>query len=177
MIVSEKSNRSNCRWLQVCVLLFAMVVLPFGIASAQDYEAVEKRLGEAVSTGELSLKQAVVMMDTLKKAGGAKNDQGLERAKAYLMKVKKELGEAVEAGRISKEDAAKRYEAAEKGIKERMATASRQRGGERQRTARVDRRAQYEGFERRIKAAVEAGMMTREETREKLEDYRKRIGR
>ena len=175
MIVSEKTNRSNSRWLKVCVLLFAMVVLPFGIASAQDYKAVERRLGEAVSKGELSLEQASVMLDALKKAGGAKKDQGVDRAEAYLMKVKKELGELVEAGRISKEDAAKRYEGAEKGIKERMAAASRQRGGERQRTARVDRRAQYEGFERRIKAAVREGKMTREEAGEKLEGFRRRM--
>ncbi|MCK4856973.1 MAG: M56 family metallopeptidase [candidate division Zixibacteria bacterium] len=169
MIVSETPKRSNSRWLQICVLLCAVVVLPLGIASAQDYEAVERRLGEGVAEGELTLKQASVMMDALKKAGGAKKDQDPDRAEAYLMKVKKELGELVEAGRISKEDAAKRYEGAVKGIKERMAAGRRQRGDDKQR--------EYEGFERRIKAAVEAGKMTREQAREKLEDYKKRIGR
>jgi len=167
MIVSNKSNQSNSRWLQICVLLCAMVVLPLGIASAQDYEAVEKRLGEAVSKGELSLEQAGVMMDALKKAGGAEKDQDSERAKAYLMKVKKELGELVEAGEISREDAAKRYEGAVKGIKERMAAGRRQRGDDKQR--------EYEGFERRIKAAVREGKMTREEAGEKLEGFRRRM--
>jgi len=57
------------------------------------------------------------------------------------------------------------------------AQGERQRGGEGQRTTRGDKRNEYEGFERRIKAAVEAGKMTREEAREKLEDYKKRIGR
>ncbi|KPL13177.1 hypothetical protein AMJ85_00115 [candidate division BRC1 bacterium SM23_51] len=175
MIVSETPKRPNTRWLRACVLLCAMVVLPLGIASAQDYKAVERRLGEAVSNGELSLEQAGLMMDALKKAGGAKKDQDSDRTKAYLMKVKKELGAAVEAGRIGREDAAKRYEAAEKGIRERMAAASRQRGGERQRTARVDRRAQYEGFERRIKAAVREGKMTREEAGEQLAGFRRRM--
>jgi beta-lactamase regulating signal transducer with metallopeptidase domain len=291
MIVSANPKRSNTRWLQACVLLCAMVVLPLGIASAQDYEAVERRLGEAVSSGELSLEQAVVMMDALKKAGGTRKDQGADRAEAYLMKVKKELGELVEAGSISREDAAKRYEGAVKAIKERMAAGRRERqrgargerergerrftredyaraeekmrkmveegkakpedverrliemrrmiaaqgergargeserdqrsitieeyrraeakmrkmiedgkakpedverrliemrkmiggqskrGGERQRTTRGDKRAEYEGFERRIKAAVREGKMTREEAREKLEDYKKRISR
>jgi hypothetical protein len=175
MIVSETPKRSKSRWLQACVLLCAMVVLPLGIASAQDYKAVERRLGEAVSSGELSLEQAGVMMDALKKAGGAKKDQGSDRAEAYLMKVKKELGALVEAGRISMEDAARRYEGAEKGIKERIAAARRQRDGERQRTARVDRRARYEGFERRIKAAVREGKMTRVEAGEKLEGFRRRM--
>ncbi len=100
MIVSNKSNQSNSRWLQICVLLCAMVVLPLGIASAQDYKAVEKRLGKAVSNGELSLEQAGLMLEALKKAGGARKDQGADRAEAYLMKVKKELGELVEAGKI-----------------------------------------------------------------------------
>ena len=163
MIVSETQKKSNTRWLQVCVLLCAVVVLPLGIASAQDYKAVERRLGEAVSKGELSLEQAGIMMDALKKAGGAKKDQGLDRAKAYLMNVKKELGAAVEAGRINKEDAAKRYEGAEKMIRERMAD----RGG--------DKRSEYEGFERRIKAAVETGKMTREEAGEKLKSLRRRM--
>jgi len=175
MIVSEIPKRSNTRWLQACVLLCAMVVLPLGIASAQDYKAVERWLGEAVSKGELSLEQAGVMMDALKKADGTKKDEDSDRAKAYLMKVKKELGALVEAGEISKEDAARRYEGAEKAIKERMAAASRQRGGERQRTARVDKRTEYEGFERRIKAAVEAGKMTRAEAREKLAGFRRRM--
>jgi len=168
MIVSDKPNRSNSRWLQACVLLCAMVVLPLGIASAQDYEAVEKRLGEAVSEGELSLEQAGIMLDALKKAGGAKNDQGADRAEAYLMKVKKELGELVEAGSISREDAAKRYEGAKKGLKARMAgRGERQRGDDKQR--------EYEGFERRIKAAVEAGKMTREEAGEQLKGFRRRM--
>ncbi|MBL7188128.1 MAG: hypothetical protein ISS70_17535 [Phycisphaerae bacterium] len=213
MIVSENSKRSNTRWLQICVLLCAMVVLPVGIALAQDYEAVERRLGEAVGNGELSLAQAGVMMDALRKAGGArkqpaksKSDTDLESAskklkamvkageltqeqatakmsaikkagaeknqdsdpaKVYLMKVKEELGSAVEAGRISKEDAARRYEAAVKRIGDRMAAGRRQRGGDKQR--------EYEGFERRIKAAVEAGKMTREEAREKLAGFRRRM--
>jgi hypothetical protein len=168
MIVSEKPNRSNSRWLQACVLLCAMVVLPLGIASAQDYEAVERRLGEGVAEGELTLKQASVMMDALKKAGGAKKDQGSDRAEAYLMKVKKELGELVEAGSISREDAAKRYEGAKKGLKARMAgRGERQRGDDKQR--------EYEGFERRIKAAVREGKMTRVEAGEQLEGFRRRM--
>jgi len=67
MIVSNNPNRSNLRWLQVCVLLCAMIVLPFGIAFAQDYEAIDKRLKKAVKKGELTWEQADAMMTTLKK--------------------------------------------------------------------------------------------------------------
>jgi len=169
MIVSNKSNQSNSRWLQVCVLLFAIVILPLGIASAQDYKAVEKRLAKAVKRGELTLKQAGLMMDVLRKAGGAGKDQGVERAEAYLMRFKKELGELVEAGSISREDAARRYDGAVKAIKERMAAGRR----ERQRVD--DKQRQYEGFERRIKAAVREGKMTRVEAGEQFKGFRRRL--
>ena len=169
MIVSNKSKPSNSRWLQICVLLCAMVVLPLGIASAQDYEAVERRLGEGVAKGELTLKQAGIMLDALKRAGSAGKDQGADRAEAYLMRVKKELGELVETGKISEEDAAKRYEDAQKGIRERMAA------GRRERQRGDDKPSAYEGFERRIKVAVKEGKMTREQAREKIEGYKKRM--
>jgi beta-lactamase regulating signal transducer with metallopeptidase domain len=313
MIVSERPRRSHSRWLHVSgVVLCALVVLPLGIASAQDYEAVAKRLKKSVKKGEITARQADLMMAALKKGAAkskgdtdyeamvkeiraavqagkltkeegraklaairreaARKNQDAERATAYLMKVKKELGELVTAGKISKEDAAKRFKAAEKGIKERMAGQSKgergqrsitveeyrraeakmrkmvedgkakpedverrliemrkmigeqgdrgqrsitvedyrraeakmrkmveegqakpedverrliemrkiigdqsKRGGERQRTTRGDERTEYEGFERRIKAEVEAGRMTREEAREKLAGFRRRM--
>ena len=36
MIVSNRQNRSNLRWLQICVLLLAFITLPFGVAFAHD---------------------------------------------------------------------------------------------------------------------------------------------
>ena len=167
MIVSNKSKQSNCRWLQICVLLFAVVVLPFGIASAQDYKAVEKRLAKAVKRGELTLKQASVMMDALRKAGGVKKDQDLDNAKAYLMKVKKELGAAVEAGRISKEDAAKRYKGAEKAIKERAAA------GRKQPDSKRITREDYVRAEADLKKLVAEGKISKEDLRTRLNEMRK----
>jgi len=213
MIVSGNPKRSNTRWLQACVLLCAMVVLPLGIASAQDYKAVERRLGEAVSKGELTLKQASVMMDALKKQAAksksdanlesvwkklqamvktgelteeqaaakmsaikkeaAKKDQDSDRTKAYLMKVKKELGAAVEAGEISREDAARRYEATEKGIKERMAAERRQPGGERRHITRED----YARAEAELRKAVAEGEISEEDARARLGAMRREMDR
>jgi hypothetical protein len=189
MIVSNKSKQSNCRWLQICVLLFAVVVLPFGIAAAQDYKAVERRLGEAVAKGELTLKQASVMMDALrkasgskkeqdleraqaylKKAGGAEKGQDLDRAKAYLMKVKKELGELVEAGEISKEAATRRYEGAEKRVKERLAGQS-ERG---QRSIAIE---EYKRAEAKMRKMVEEGKAKPEDVERRLIEMRRMIGR
>jgi len=121
MIVSETPNRVTSRWLQACILLCAAAVLPIGMAYAQDYEAVGKRLREAVQEGELTGEQARAMMGALKKASGDTKDQKPDRARQYLMKLRKELGAAVEAGKISREDAAKKYEAVEKAVKKKMA--------------------------------------------------------
>jgi beta-lactamase regulating signal transducer with metallopeptidase domain len=165
MIVSETPRRSNSRRLQGIVLICALVVLPLAIVSAQDYEAVARRLRAAVEAGELTGEQARGMMEALRKANAAQEDQGADRARAYLTKVKKELAAAVEAGEISREDAAKRYEDAQKAIRERMAAGRRGR----------DMRAEYEGFERRIRAAVAEGRITREEAREKLDGFRRRM--
>ncbi|MBN2128259.1 MAG: hypothetical protein JW741_02140 [Sedimentisphaerales bacterium] len=171
MIVSANPDRTNSRRPQMCVvLLCALVVLPLGIASAQDYEAVGRRLRAAVAAGELTGEQARTMLGALRKAGAAGKDQGADRAKAYLVKVKKELAAAVEAGEISREDAAKRYEAAEKGIRERMAAGRAQRG---------ERRISREDLAKaagEIRKAIAEGKITKEQGRAKLGAMRKMIG-
>ncbi len=170
MIVSTNRNRPNSRRWQFCVLVAALVILPLGLASAQDYEAVERRLGKAVSKGELSLEQARLMIETLRKAGGDQDDRRADRAKAYLMKVRKDLGAAVEAGRISEEDAVKRYRDAEKALKERMAAGDR-RGGARRVTVEEYRRA-----ETKMRKMIEEGKAKPEDVERRLIEMRKMMG-
>ena len=168
MIVSASVPRSNSRWLQMCVLLCAVVVLPLGIASAQDYEAVGRRLRAAVAAGELTGEQARAMLEALRETG-AKKDKGADRVKAYLGKAKKDLDAAVEAGKISREDAAKKYEAAAKGVRERMAAGRRQRGDERRPITRED----YARAEAQLKKAVGEGKISAEDARARLQGMRK----
>ena len=129
MILSHEPKRSNSRWLRACVLLCAMVVLPLGMASAQDYGAVGKRLKKSVRKGEITQQHADAMMAALKKeAPKSKSDTKLESAW-------KKLQAMVKKGKLTEEQAhakmsAIKTEAAEKGIKERMAAGRRQRGGE-----------------------------------------------
>jgi len=104
MIVSEKPNQSSSRLLQACVLLCAMVVLPLGIASAQDYSAVAKRLKKAVKKGEITQQHADVMMAALKKEKAP--EAGDERElHAYFEQVWTKLQSAVAQGKMSAEDA------------------------------------------------------------------------
>ena len=110
MIVSETQKQSNSRWLQVCVLLCAMVVLPLHVTYAQDYKAVEKRLGEAVAEGELSLEHAAEMMEVFKEATEDEHDDDIEhRFEVWIGSVGERLKAAVEAGKLSEEDAWKKW--------------------------------------------------------------------
>jgi beta-lactamase regulating signal transducer with metallopeptidase domain len=147
MIVSGKSNQADSRWLRMCVLACALAVLPLGMASAQNYDAVGKRLQKSVKRGEITQPQADAMMTVLKKETG-KKDQDTDKATAHLMKLKKALGAAVEAGRISKEDAVKKYEAAQKGLKEETTAKSQ---------GRTD-----------LQAKVQAGELTKEQALAKM---------
>jgi beta-lactamase regulating signal transducer with metallopeptidase domain len=79
MIVSDIPNRAKSRWLQACVLLCALVVLPFGVTYAQNYEAVGRRLIEAVEAGELSPRQAEAMMGALARASFAERLEAARR--------------------------------------------------------------------------------------------------
>jgi len=169
MIVSANTNRSNSRRWQFGVLLAALVILPLGLASAQDYEAVGKRLREAVAAGELTGEQARTMMGALRRAGAGK-EKGADRAKAYLMRVRKELGEAVEAGEISEEDAVKRYKAAERRIRERMAARDRRRG------ARRITVEEYKRAEAEMRKMIEDGKAKPEDVERRLIEMRKMIG-
>ncbi len=112
------------------------------------------------------------MMDALKKAGGTRKDQGADRAEAYLMRVKKELGELVEASKISKEDAIKRYEGAEKGIRERMTAGRRERQrGARDERERGERRItveEYRSAEAKMRKMVEDGKAKPEDVERRL---------
>jgi beta-lactamase regulating signal transducer with metallopeptidase domain len=114
MIVSEIPKRPNTRWLQVFVLLCAVVVLPLGIASAQDYKAVERRLGEAVTNGELSLEQAGVMMDVLRTAGGAKKQAAKSKSDTDLENAWKKLQAMVKASELTQEQATAKMSAIKK---------------------------------------------------------------
>lgn len=266
MMMSETPRRLNSHWLKACVLVCAVVALPLGIAFAQDYEAVEERLVEAVSKGELSLEQAGVMMAALKKAPDAKKapvkyppdagkhpikkapdakkqavksksdtdlegawkkleamvkageltkdqaiakmsaikkeamkkgpdwdkpkarpkadggkkglkvkvaekDRDSDKARAYLVKIKEELGDAAKAGRITKEEAAIRFAAAEKKVKGKMG-ASGPKSGSKRLTAE-----EYVQAEAKLRKAAAEGKISKEDMLIRLSEMRRMVGR
>jgi len=184
MIVSNNPNRSKSRWLQTCVLLCSVVVLPLGIASAQDYGAVERRLGESVAVGELTLKQAAAMMDALRKAtrehreerqGRDKHERGGDERKkveAHLRGISEKLQHAVREGKMSEEDARRKMEEVERGIRSRFEGRDKhERGG--------DERQKVEAHLREVREhlhhAVREGKMSEEDARRKMEEVERAV--
>jgi bla regulator protein BlaR1 len=153
MIVSGKSHQGSSRWLRMCVLVCAVVVLPLGMASAQNYDAVGKRLEKAVKRGQITQQQADAMMAVLKETGS--NDQDKDKATTRLMKRKKDLGAAPETGKISKEDAGKKYEAAATGLKEKT-------------VAQSEGRTDLEAAWKKLQARVQMGELTKEQALSKM---------
>jgi len=147
MIVSNNPNRVKSRWLQLCTLLCAIVVLPLGIASAHDYEAVGKRLKKSVKKGEITQQQADAMMATLKKkATKSKSNANLESTWNKLQAM-------VKAGKLTKEEATAKMSATKKEA------------------AKKD--TDYEAIGKKIRAAVQAGKITKEEGRAKMAAIKK----
>jgi len=75
MIISKTPSRVSSRWLQACVLLCAMVVLPLGMVHAQHSKAksdaylkqVWAKLEAEVAEGKLSAEDAEAKMTAIKK--------------------------------------------------------------------------------------------------------------
>ena len=102
MIVSQSPIPIKSHWVRACVLVCGLVVLPFGMTNAQDYDAVEKRLGKAVAEGEINLEQARVMMESLRRSvHRAPTATRMREAVEHRIN---EIKELVERGEMSREE-------------------------------------------------------------------------
>ena len=159
MILSETPNRVTSRSLQVLVLLFAVVVIPLGLAQAQDsgvggnahLERARERVQAAVTAGKMSPEDAAARMEAFE----AEQAERQARIDAFTERVQAR----VQAGEMTAGEAITAIE----GFKKRTATS-------RERRSEVD----WEAIHRRIEAAVESGQMTREEADQKYREIRER---
>ena len=166
MILSNQLPKTP-RWLMAAVFLIGASVLPLSIAHAQDFEAIERRLGRAVEAGEISLDQAKVMMDALRRTARDRAEQSssLEEKKRRFEAIQERVKIAVERGDLSREDAEKR-----------LAGAKKELFGERAATASEDGRKQrWVELETRVKAAVERGEVSPEAAKKKLAAAKKEL--
>ena len=182
MIVSETPNRVTSRWLQASVLLCAMAVLPFGMVYAQDYDAVEKRLGKAVGEGELTLEQAAVMMNALREESedcddreeSCEHDADMEEWFEGIGRIGEQLKAAVKAGKLTEEQAWQKWiYIKEKQIAPKLKAMVKAGKMTEEEGLSVWRSIEKAEAGERIKAAVAKGQITEEEARAKLAEINK----
>jgi len=162
MIVSEALNRKTSRWLQACVLLLAVIVVPLSITYAKDdndrtaayLDQAWDKLQAEVEAGNMSADDAQAKMTAIEEECAAR-----ARANAHFEQVWETLQTQVEAGTLTAEDAETMVGAVKKKYIAQM------------------KRAKYEAVEAEIRAAIEAGEIAKEEGEEKLIVLRKRMFR
>ena len=108
MIVSQRPISFKSRWVRACVFVCGLVVFPLGMTKAQDYDAVEKRLGEAVAEGEINLEQARVMMEALR--GNVRRATTASRMREAVEHRINEIKELVERGKMPRGEGARLME-------------------------------------------------------------------
>jgi polyhydroxyalkanoate synthesis regulator phasin len=163
MIVSQAPNPVKSLRTRACTLVCALVVLPFGVTNAQDYDAVEKRLGKAVAKGEIDLAQAQVMMQALRQSHS--RDSEARRMREGVEHRINEITKLVEGGKMSSEEGKRLTETTRRALD----TATDRDG---------DGRRLREGVEHRIneiKKLVEGGKMSPEEGKRLIETTRRSL--
>ena len=153
--------------LRAAVVAMAMCVFPLSFVYAQDFEDVERRLGGAVEAGELSLEQASLMMETLRRA--SREGHEMAAKKRRYMEFANEIKTAVEAGKLSGEEAEEKLIA----VRREMFEQDHRSGAERRELEEKKRR--YEQIARETKEAHEAGKISEEEAEEKLIHLRREM--
>lgn len=118
MILSHRLSAAPRR-LRSAVLALGLALVPVGVAQAQDLPAVERRLGRAVAAGEITLDQAQVMLEALRRsAGPARKDPAAKprpagpAAEPLGESLETRLKRAVERGELSPDEARKKLAAA-----------------------------------------------------------------
>ena len=171
MIVSGTATLVASRLLQLCVLLFAITVLPLGVVRAQndpsdmeDYlEGVWTRLQQDVAAGSLSQEEARTRMAEI---------QEHARKRMEYAAMHDRIQAAVEAGEISEEDARERIE----GMERHWASKTK-RGEEQVRSEHAGSMSvqEYRAAEKKIRKLVEEGEVSAEDAQARLVEMRRLI--
>ncbi|MCP3918630.1 MAG: M48 family metalloprotease [bacterium] len=168
MIISDKLPQTP-RWLRTIVLAVTVGLLPMSLAYAQDFGAIERRLGQAVAAGEITLDHAQVMMEALRKAAGKGKVTDREavqrRSRQEYVDAEKKIEAAVAKGELSKKEAERK-----------LVQVRKELFGEPQKDADMEgRRRRYAEAQRKIKEAVKTGRASKEDGERRLIALRKKL--
>lgn len=164
-MIAEKSWKVPSA-LRMAIVAVAICVFPLGVVFAQDFEAVERRLGGAVEAGELSLEQANQMMEALRRSNTSCE---MEAKKRKYIEVTRKLDAAVKEGTVPHKDAMNRLTEMRKAMFEQDGSKD---------YVDVDMEAKkrrYMEAAREIEASVKDGKVTKELAEKRLIEMRKTI--
>ncbi|MAR12117.1 MAG: hypothetical protein CL681_19385 [Blastopirellula sp.] len=175
-------NQQSSTWFRNTVVTAVMCLIPTGMASAQDFDAVQRRLLGGVKAGELSAEQAKIMMAALKKSLATKNKKDLKRpetkdgkqadTKQRYQQAVEEIEQAVKVGKISKQDAQEKISAIKKelfGGKKDLKRPETKDGKQ------ADTKQRYQQAVEEIEQAVKTGKISKQDAREKINQLRKEL--
>ncbi|MHC4809212.1 MAG: M56 family metallopeptidase [Planctomycetota bacterium] len=192
MIISQRT-RETPTWLTAGVVALSMGLLPLGVAYAQDFDAVGKRLRQAVAEGEPTGEHARAMMETLRRsatnedAGEHGKGHDLEELKAGIEQRLRRLGEGLRrqfaAGEITREEMETKYKAAERDMWSHYRAAEMQgHRGERDHSKDHDLGELKASIEQRLKQlgaelpkAIAAGEISEEDAKAKYKAAKKQM--
>ena len=170
MVPSHITTQRVSLWSMMIFFAVVLFLVPPAFTVAQDYDAVIKRLKQAVDAKEISPEQAKKMIATLKissvkQAPAVKSPvkKDTSHAKINWEAIKKQVEGAVKAGKITREQADAKYEALKKQSAQKPAV--KKDAGK----PKVD----WDAIEKKIEGAVKAGTITREQADAKYEALKK----
>ena len=200
MIMSGHTSQLGIRTAQLLALTIAFLVIPFGVAHAQNFEKVEKRLSKLVKKGHLSERQAEAMMRTLEEMAEedemredrererrehrdrdhehddyhGEEDDDDEYDESKWEAFGERLKEMVEEGKLTREQAGQQWEEFEKKMKsEREEEKEKERAGDDDDEERAEMSEKDRGVGQRIRMAIRDGKITEEQGRERWQQYLK----
>ena len=157
------------------------MTIGFGrLSSAQDYKAVERRLGGAIEAGEITIDQAKAMMDALRrtprhvakrhsaKRQGASDRDVAARKKRYLQ-IQRKIEAAIRAGDLSKRDAEKKLIA----VRDELFPKKNVGANKKRRADELKKR--YAGIQKRVEIAIKRGLISKADGWKRLAAAKKQM--
>ncbi|MCH2179885.1 MAG: hypothetical protein MK106_13885 [Mariniblastus sp.] len=175
MIISEKTGGLT-HWTRFMAALLVLALFPIGLVYAQDYEAIQKRLGDSVRSGEITRAQAGAMLRALRQTDSDEKpqtrDAEMEYSKREYMAAAERIETMVKEGKVSKEDAEKRLGQ----MRERMFPSKDGARDSRRAKGRTNADKEMEYSKREYMAAAEKIETMVKEGKVSKEDAEKRLG-
>lgn len=188
MIINKDKKGYCSSWCRIVLIAGSLAILPLGLVVAQEFGAVEKRLAEAVSNGEISLKQAAIMMEALHESsdkysdGKKQKDLELAERKEKYVQAEKKLKDMVIAGDLSKRDAFTRLAALKKKLfgKEFEVAGQNLKDSEKKNSQKNKHdgalKKRYSAYKERLESQVKSGKLSEDDAKVKLDHLRAQLG-